>query len=66
MPVAEALAASSGVVEAIPTSGSLAALADEVGVELPIISRIAPVIEGQISPDEALDALMSRQVKPER
>ncbi|MGY4720884.1 NAD(P)H-dependent glycerol-3-phosphate dehydrogenase [Naumannella huperziae] len=66
MSVADALAASSGVIEGIPTSGSLAALADELGVELPIVSRVAPVVEGELTADEVIDALMARSVKPER
>ena len=65
MPVAEVLAASESVIEGIPTTKSVLSLAHQCRVEMPITSAVYSVLFEHSSPAEAIDKLMSRQLKAE-
>ncbi|AZI42648.1 NAD(P)H-dependent glycerol-3-phosphate dehydrogenase [Deinococcus psychrotolerans] len=53
------------VVEGLRTARLLSAWARESGAELPIVQGVAAVAGGQLSPQEALSALMQREAKAE-
>ncbi|TSA88123.1 NAD(P)H-dependent glycerol-3-phosphate dehydrogenase [Deinococcus detaillensis] len=53
------------VVEGLRTARLLSAWAQESGAELPIVQGVAAVAGGQLSPQEALSALMQREAKAE-
>lgn len=65
VPVAEVLASSDSVVEGVPTTRSVLSLAQEYRVEMPITSAVYSVLFEHSSPGEAIEKLMSRQLKPE-
>ncbi|GLQ35628.1 glycerol-3-phosphate dehydrogenase [NAD(P)+] [Amylibacter marinus] len=52
-------------VEGIATAKATNALANRLGVELPIAAQVVAVLEGALSLEDALGALMSRPLKPE-
>lgn len=58
-------ASMSNVAEGIPTAASARAAAGRLGVETPLIDAVHAVLEGRISPAEAMQSLMSRQLKAE-
>jgi glycerol-3-phosphate dehydrogenase (NAD(P)+) len=64
--VAEITASTRQVAEGVKSCASIQALADEHGVEMPIVEHVAEVIAGELSPREMIRALMSRSAKPER
>lgn len=53
------------VVEGVRTTPAACRLARRMGVELPISERVRQVLDGEISPQEAGEALMSRQLGSE-
>ncbi len=53
------------VAEGVGTAGALLALAREAGVELPITEQVSAILEGRISPREAIRAIMERPLKHE-
>ncbi len=53
------------VIEGIPTTRSVMALAARCAVEMPITSAIAAVLFDGVSPQEAVRALMTRELKSE-
>jgi len=55
----------SSVAEGIPTAASARAAARRLGVETPLIDSIHAVLEGLVSPADAMQALMARQLKAE-
>src|SRR5262245_39331818 len=54
------------VAEGVPTAGSAAGLARELGVEIPITAQVAAVLAGQRTPREAVADLLARESRPER
>ncbi len=64
--VAEITASTRQVAEGVKSCASIQALADEHGVEMPIVEHVAEVIAGELSPRDMITALMSRSAKPER
>ena len=62
----EVLEQMDGVVEGIGTTRAACQLANRVGVELPISQHVRQVIDGELTPEEAGRALMSRQLKSEQ
>jgi len=65
MPVADALAAASGVVEGAPTAAALVRRARAVGVEMPICEAVAAVVGGTATLRDAMDRLLARPVRAE-
>ncbi|HJT97198.1 MAG TPA: NAD(P)H-dependent glycerol-3-phosphate dehydrogenase [Rhodanobacteraceae bacterium] len=65
VPLAEAVAAIGQVVESIETVDTLMQLAERHDVELPITSLVQRVLREELSPAEAMQALLSREQKPE-
>ncbi|MDR3364164.1 MAG: NAD(P)-dependent glycerol-3-phosphate dehydrogenase [Clostridiales Family XIII bacterium] len=66
MPPKDAMARVGMVVEGIPTAEAASALAGKLGVEMPITEAICRVVGGDMPPDEALSALMTRSKKHEQ
>ena len=54
-----------GLVEGAKTSLALAEVCANHGVEMPISSQVARVVRGEISPQQAVSALMSRDLSAE-
>ena len=61
----EVVAATSSVIEGIPTTQSVLALAQQHHVEMPIVSAIASVLFEGKRPEEAIRELMTRPLKSE-
>ncbi len=53
------------VTEGVYTSAALVRLAREKGVDMPIAEAVHAIIEGQLTVDEAITALMQRPLKAE-
>ncbi len=53
------------VAEGVKTAGPLVALAHKADVEMPIAEQVAAIVAGEVTPVEALAALMDRPAKPE-
>jgi glycerol-3-phosphate dehydrogenase (NAD(P)+) len=53
------------VAEGVRTTGAALALGQRHGVELPIAAQMSSVLEGVVSPGQAVDALMGRRQRPE-
>jgi glycerol-3-phosphate dehydrogenase (NAD(P)+) len=53
------------VAEGVKTTGATVALARQLGVEMPITGQIHRVLEGKISPRDAIRELMERALKDE-
>lgn len=64
-PLAEVVAALGHVAEGVPTAPMALARARELGVELPISEAVVAVLEGRLSPAQALQGLMRRDAKAE-
>lgn len=63
--MAEVIASTSSVIEGIPTTESVLELASRHLVEMPITSAVYSVLQGHQSPTEAIEHLMTRQLKRE-
>jgi glycerol-3-phosphate dehydrogenase (NAD(P)+) len=61
----EAIAATSAVIEGIPTTRSVLALAEQYDVEMPIVSGMAQVLFEGRQPQEIIRALMTRPLREE-
>jgi glycerol-3-phosphate dehydrogenase (NAD(P)+) len=55
-----------GVVEGVPTTRAVVALAEKHGVEMPITQAVHAVLFEDLDPIEAISRLMSRDLKSER
>jgi glycerol-3-phosphate dehydrogenase (NAD(P)+) len=64
-PLPEILAGLHMVAEGVRTTGAALALGHKHGVELPIASQMAGVLDGTISPLQAVETLMGRRQRPE-
>jgi len=58
-------ASMNSVAEGVPTAASARAAAARLGVETPLIDAVHAVLEGQASPANVMQTLMSRQLKAE-
>ncbi|MBC7630928.1 NAD(P)H-dependent glycerol-3-phosphate dehydrogenase [Aeromicrobium sp.] len=65
MSVAEVTAQTRQVAEGVKSCQSVSELAKMHGVEMPIVEHVAALIAGEMSPDELVANLISRQAKPE-
>jgi glycerol-3-phosphate dehydrogenase (NAD(P)+) len=65
VPAQEAAGSSPHVVEGVVTTDVALRLAERLGVELPIAQVVSAVLSGRLSVGEAIDALMSREARPE-
>ncbi len=65
MPLAQAVAEIGQVVESVQTVDTLMQLAAKYDVELPITALVQRVLREELSPAEAMRALLSREQKPE-
>lgn len=63
--LADVLGARNSVTEGVATAPVLRQLARSKGIEMPISEAVAAVVEGEISVDEAILALLMRPVKAE-
>jgi glycerol-3-phosphate dehydrogenase (NAD(P)+) len=54
------------VAEGVETSRSAKALAQRMGIEMPVTDVVVGIIEGALSPAAAVRELMSRRMRPER
>jgi glycerol-3-phosphate dehydrogenase (NAD(P)+) len=63
--LAEILGGRSAVTEGVYTSAALVRLARKKGVDMPIAEAVHGIIEGRLSVDEAITALMQRPLKAE-
>jgi glycerol-3-phosphate dehydrogenase (NAD(P)+) len=61
----EILASMKMVAEGVKTTGAALALGERYGVELPIATQVADVLEGRRSPREAVETLMLRRQRAE-
>jgi glycerol-3-phosphate dehydrogenase (NAD(P)+) len=66
MSVAEITASMRQVAEGVKSCEPILGLAQEHGVEMPIVEIVVRVLRGDHSPGEALGQLVSRSAKPER
>ena len=63
--MAEILGGRSAVTEGVYTSAALVRLAREKGVDMPIAEAVHGIIEGRLTVEEAITALMQRPLKAE-
>jgi len=64
--VEQALAGKRSVAEGYESAPAVRELARRLGVETPICEAVAAVLAGELSVDAAIEALLSRPLKPER
>ena len=64
-PLAAILAELGHVAEGVPTAATVLARARRLGVEMPITEAVAAVLQGQLTPAQALVQLMRREARPE-
>jgi glycerol-3-phosphate dehydrogenase (NAD(P)+) len=63
--LADILAGLHMVAEGVRTTGAALALGQRYGVELPIASQMSAVLDGSVSPLQAVEVLMGRRQRPE-
>ncbi len=63
--LADILAARKAFTEGVHTAGAVVALARKHGVEMPVCEAVSAVVKGQMTVDEAVEALLSRPLRPE-
>jgi glycerol-3-phosphate dehydrogenase (NAD(P)+) len=63
--VDEIMAQTRQVAEGVKSCQSVAELAKVNGVEMPIVEHVAALVAGELTPDELVQRLISRQAKPE-
>jgi len=54
-----------GTVEGIPTAGVVSAMAEALGVDMPISAAVHRIVEGRTQIDDELNRLLARPLKPE-
>jgi len=59
------LATLPGVAEGVNTTRVLVSLADRDGIPVPIAHQVQQLLQGQITPQQAVEALMERELKAE-
>jgi glycerol-3-phosphate dehydrogenase (NAD(P)+) len=65
MSVDEIMAQTRQVAEGVKSCQSVAELAKVNGVEMPLVEHVAALVAGELTPDELVQRLISRQPKPE-
>jgi glycerol-3-phosphate dehydrogenase (NAD(P)+) len=65
MTLAEALAGKLSVAEGVASAPAVRALADRLGVEMPICQTVAAILAGEVEVDAAILGLLSRPLKSE-
>jgi len=65
MTLEEAVRATNTTAEGVASSRAVLELAQHHGVEMPITAGVVGVIDGQLTPEMAVRALMGRSFKPE-
>ena len=63
--LAEILPQLSGTAEGINTTKVLIQIADREGIAVPISRQVWQLLQGKITPQAAIKALMARDLKPE-
>lgn len=63
--LAEILGSMREVAEGVKTTPAAAQLAENLGIEMPITNAMTAILQGRIAPSEALQMLMTRQLKVE-
>ena len=63
--LADIIASTPSIAEGVVNTGTILNLARQSNVEMPIISAVSGVINGHFTPWQAVDMLMSRNLKPE-
>jgi len=53
------------VAEGVETSHVILEIAQKVGVEVPVVEYVHKILNGEISPQEAINAILNRPPKPE-
>ncbi len=61
----EVLASLQGTAEGVNTTDVLIQLANQQGISVPISYQVYRLLQGEVTPQAAVDALMLRDVKPE-
>lgn len=61
----EAIAAIGETVEGAPTAQAVVRIADEMGLSVPVAEAVTKIIAGEWSPKEAVEQLMTRELKQE-
>jgi glycerol-3-phosphate dehydrogenase (NAD(P)+) len=64
-PLADALRTLGHVAEGVPAAAMVLARAQALQVDMPITEAVVQVLRGQLSPQDAIARLMSRQARPE-
>ena len=64
-PIAEVVAEMHMVAEGVETAPGVLALAEAHGVEMPIVEQVNALIDGRCAPEQAVEALMSREARSE-
>jgi glycerol-3-phosphate dehydrogenase (NAD(P)+) len=64
-PLADVVASTSMVAEGVNAAAPLALLARQHGVEMPIVEQIAAIVQGRVSPRDALASLLLRPARDE-
>ncbi|MGO9485688.1 MAG: NAD(P)H-dependent glycerol-3-phosphate dehydrogenase [Rhodomicrobium sp.] len=61
----EILGARKSFTEGVHSAGAVVAIARKYGVEMPICEAVSDVVKGRMTVDEAVEALLSRPLRPE-
>jgi glycerol-3-phosphate dehydrogenase (NAD(P)+) len=65
-PLAEALSRLGHVAEGVSTTPAVAARAAALGVEMPIVQAVEQILQGRLSPAQAMQSLMARDARSEK
>jgi glycerol-3-phosphate dehydrogenase (NAD(P)+) len=63
--LADILGARKSITEGVYSASAVVALARKYGIEMPICEAVQNVVKGHMSVDEAIEALLSRPLRPE-
>lgn len=63
--LADVLGSRRSVAEGVFTAAAVVRRANELGIEMPISNAVKDIVEGRITVDDAIEALLSRPLKPE-
>jgi glycerol-3-phosphate dehydrogenase (NAD(P)+) len=63
--LADILGARKSITEGVYSASAVVALAKKHGIEMPICEAVHNVVKGRVSLDEAIEALLSRPLRPE-
>lgn len=64
-PLADVLGSRRSVAEGVYTAAAVVRRANELGIEMPIAGAVHAIVEGKLTVDAAIDALLSRPLKAE-